>query len=107
MESSNEIAITEKILALADNVDGENGEQIKEQLAAYINELITKDFSALVQLLYRVDIDEQKLKKLLQQEPGMDAALIITDLIIARQLQKKERREKFKRRDGSKGDELW
>ena len=32
--------------------------EIKDQLAAYINELINLDFNKLVSLLYRIDINE-------------------------------------------------
>jgi len=57
-------------------------------LAAYINELILTNFERLVQLLYRIDVSEEKLKKLLRQNPESDAGVIIASLIIERQKQK-------------------
>ncbi|MEN9963413.1 MAG: hypothetical protein RL582_508 [Bacteroidota bacterium] len=57
-------------------------------LAAYVNELIMTNFERLVQLLYRIDVSEEKLKKLLRQNPESDAGIIIADLIIDRQKQK-------------------
>jgi hypothetical protein len=57
-------------------------------LAAYVNELIMTNFERLVQLLYRIDVSEEKLKKLLRQNPESDAGLIIANLIIERQKQK-------------------
>ena len=57
-------------------------------LAAYVNELIMTNFERLVQLLYRIDVSEEKLKKLLRQNPESDAGIIIADLIIERQKQK-------------------
>ncbi len=57
-------------------------------LAAYVNELIMTNFERLVQLLYRIDVSEEKLKKLLRKNPESDAGIIIADLIIDRQKQK-------------------
>ena len=50
-----------------------------------VNYLIQHDFNRLVNILYRVDLDEQKLKFLLQENVGEDASLVITNLIIERQ----------------------
>ena len=35
----------------------------KEKLIDYLNEFINQDFSKVVQLLYRIDVSEAKLKK--------------------------------------------
>lgn len=59
-----------------------------ELLSIKINELINSDFEKLVQLLYRVDVDEMKLKKMLQENAGMDAGKMIALLLIERQQQK-------------------
>ncbi len=107
MESSNEMAVTEKIIVLTNKLDMENAGQLKEQLVAYINELITNDFSALVQLLYRVDVDEKKLKDLLQQNQLTDAATTIAGLIMERQIKKNETRKKFKTPNDTSENELW
>ncbi len=64
-------------------------------MAGYINRLILSDFSKLVQLLYRVDVSEKKLKQILQEHPNEDAAVIIAQLIIERQQQKAESRKKY------------
>ena len=61
---------------------------LKEQLSSHINFLIQSDLQKLVSILYRVDVNESKLKHLLKENSGFDAANIITDLIIERQLQK-------------------
>ena len=61
---------------------------LRTQLEAYINELIQVDFPKLVDLLYRIDISEKKLKELFASQQNKDSASIITDLIIERQLQK-------------------
>jgi hypothetical protein len=69
---------------------------LKQKLVIYINSLILNDFSKVVTILYRVDVDENKLKKILKEKAGTDAAEIIADLIIERELQKAESRKKFK-----------
>ncbi len=107
MNSSNEISIASKIFALANNLNSENTDQDKEQLTAYINDLITNDFPSLDQLLYRIDIDEKKLKQLLQQNQNTDAGPIISELILARQLQKNEIKKKFKKPGDVNEDEVW
>jgi hypothetical protein len=56
----------------------------KEKLIAYLNEFLNNDFSKVVQLLYRIDVSEAKLKKVLHENPNEDAAGLIADLIIER-----------------------
>jgi hypothetical protein len=61
---------------------------IRQGLIDQINYLLLNDFNRLVQLLYRVDVNEEKLKRLLQDQPQTDAAVIIADLLIQRQKEK-------------------
>jgi len=78
------------------------------QLVAQINTLIKDDFEKLVQLLYRIDVSEQKLKMLLQNNPNEDAAKLIASLIIERQIQKIELRKKMKEEgDAETNEERW
>jgi len=58
------------------------------ELASEINQLILTNFERLIQLLYRIDVSELKLKTLLKENPNEDAGKIIATLIIERQLQK-------------------
>jgi hypothetical protein len=80
-------------------------EKISNRLAAHINYLIEHDFQKLVSVLYRVDVNETKLKKLLKENAGEDAGVIIADLIIERQLQKIKSRQAFRRDDNHIADE--
>ena len=48
-------------------------------LIAFINDCIQHDFNKLVQLLYRIDVSEEKLKSILQLNPNEDAAKLIND----------------------------
>lgn len=73
-------------------------------LAGRINHLINADFSKLVQILYRIDVNETKLKRLLKENDTANAADIIAALVVERQLQKiTSRRES--RRDENNFDE--
>jgi len=80
----------------------------KQILAEKINELITNDFQKLVLILYRMDVSEIKLKQLLIENPGTNAALIIADLMIERQAEKIRSRQQFSRPDENiSDDEKW
>ncbi len=85
-----------------------NKEELLNALAAYINILITTDFSRLIALLYRLDISEKKLKDLLVVQNNSNAGSIIGDMIIDRQLQKIDSRKKYKKDHGDiPEDEKW
>ncbi len=81
-----------------------NGE-IRRQLSVAINEMILSDFDKLVMLLYRLDINETKLRKILNENPSQDAGNMIADLIIERQLQKIKSRQQFSQRDNNISEE--
>ncbi|MFN2439842.1 MAG: hypothetical protein ABR503_11635, partial [Chitinophagaceae bacterium] len=55
---------------------------IKKEMGEQINWLINNDFSQLVQILYRLDVDERKLRSLLYQKQANDASTLIVNLII-------------------------
>ena len=76
-----------------------SAEDLENNIAVFINELIDKDFNKLVNLLYRIDISEQKLKIALQNEDKtISSSKTIAKLIIERQLQKLEFRKKFSKK---------
>lgn len=77
-----------------------------ESLAAYIDQLINHDFSKLVQLLYRMDISEKKLKQTLATSQT-DAGVLIAKMMIERELQKIKSRKEFKKRSDIPEDEKW
>jgi hypothetical protein len=80
---------------------------LKERLSSHINFLIQSDFQKLVSILYRVDVSESKLKHLLKENKGFDAANIITDLIIERKLQKIKSRQENRNDENISEDEKW
>lgn len=74
-----------------------------------INNWINNDFEHLLYLLYRIDVHEDKVRKLMIEHKGENAAEIITDLIIARQKQKIETRKLFQFNPAAdiSEEELW
>jgi hypothetical protein len=68
---------------------------IRQLLVARIDELIRTDFDKLKWILYRIDINEKKLTEALKADSEADAASIMADMIIARQIEKAESRKKF------------
>jgi hypothetical protein len=68
-------------------------------LSIRINDLILNNFDKLIFVLYRLDINELNLIKLLKNYPDSDAGKLIGELIIERQLQKIKTREAFRQDD--------
>ena len=85
----------------------EQDDELKEKIRMIVNDLIENDFKGLVQFLYRVDVNENKLRKLLHDNPGKDAALLITDLLIDRQLEKGKLKDSFKNQGDVPDEEKW
>lgn len=83
-------------------------EELQIQLTVVINNLINHDFEKLIFYLYRIDVHEDRMRQLLEQHEGENAASLIADLIIERQLQKiKSRREFTQRENDIEEDEKW
>jgi hypothetical protein len=96
-----------EILAELDNHPAKRAD-LRMLLIDRINDMIVNDFTGLTYLLYRVDVNEKQLRKLLEENKETFAAAIIADLVIQRQLEKKTLREKYK--GGNKNipdDERW
>lgn len=79
----------------------------REQLADYINEMILHDFTGLLNLLYRLDVSEMKIRNILDEMQQVDAGKIIADVIIERQLQKLRTKEQFRQDHDIPEDEKW
>ena len=85
-----------------------SGEELREELVAHINHLINHDFEKLIFYLYRIDVNESKMRHLLEQKDGENAAGLIADLIIERQSEKIKSRQQFRQRDNDiNEDEMW
>lgn len=91
------------------NLSFNSFEEFRKFIIQKINNWINNDFEHLLYLLYRIDVHEDKVRKLMQEHKGENAAEIITDLIIDRQKQKIKTRKlfQFKRPVDVDESELW
>ncbi len=78
-----------------------------EQLTAFINQLIDQDFSRLVQILYRLDVSEARLKTVLLEHPTGDAGEMIARLIIERIRQREQNKKLFKTDQDIPEEDRW
>jgi paraquat-inducible protein B len=83
-----------------DSIDG-----FTQELSNYINHLLNTDFEKVISLLYRIDVDENKIKKLL--ENTTNSSLTIAKAIIERQLQKIKSRQENRRDNNFSEEEKW
>jgi len=107
MPSEQSISTSGKIIATLSTIDENSSGEIRQRLMDLINEMINTDFNALIQLLYRIDINEANLKKILDDNKGINTAALISDLIIKRQLDKIETRKRFSARIPPGHDDSW
>ena len=105
MQQKSQLSLPEKILAVSDLIDQKNDEKLRQKLIFLINELIKKDFDALIRLLYRIDVYEKKIRLYLSKNRQEDSAAILADLIIERQLEKTESRKKLSENKNEECDE--
>ncbi|HMH34709.1 MAG TPA: hypothetical protein VK543_16850 [Puia sp.] len=82
-------------------------EELTAALAGYINHLVSTDFEQLLRLLYRIDVNENKLRHMLKENKGREAGELIASLIIERQILKIKTREQFKSPGGHTDEENW
>ena len=78
-----------------------------EELANEINQLIVHNFTALVQILYRLDVSEAKLKMVLSENPKEDAGRLIAALIIERLKKREEVRKQFPAQENIPEEDRW
>jgi hypothetical protein len=69
--------------------------QLQYQLSLLIEKMMQDDFDGLVQILYKVDVSESKIKDDLRKNEGANAASVIANLILERLQEKLETRRKF------------
>lgn len=76
-------------------------------LVETIRHLINNDFEKLIQLLYRMDVSEKRIKESLNTSLDRDAAMTIADLMIERQAQKNASFQSNKLDNDIPEDEKW
>ncbi len=82
-------------------------EMLVKALSERLNAMINDDFAGLVQLLYRMDVSEKKLRDVLASNENQPSAELIAGIIIERQLQKIEARKSFKAGTNISDEEKW
>ncbi|MCH7972353.1 MAG: hypothetical protein IH949_00415 [Bacteroidetes bacterium] len=71
-------------------------EEFKLFLTKKLSDLMVKNFDEVLNILYQIDINESKVRDVIQSNNNYKASLL-ADLIIERQLQKVKTRGKYKR----------
>lgn len=82
------------------------GGSLEQELERIIGSMIEKDIEKLLYLLYRIDVDEEKIKLALRA-PTDHHGRLIARLIIQRQQEKITARNNSERRSDIPEDERW
>ena len=85
--------IDESLLPATNNEE-EKFRAFRLLLIRRLDELLQRDFEKLKWILYRIDVSEKKLSAALENS-DQDAATVMADMIIQRQIEKAESRKKF------------
>ncbi|WEK20784.1 MAG: hypothetical protein P0Y49_06495 [Candidatus Pedobacter colombiensis] len=70
---------------------------LRERLVEAFAYLLDNDISKMMNILYRTDVNEEKLKGLLISNSNLPSAEVIADAYISRQKEKVETRKKYSR----------
>lgn len=73
--------------------------RLLERVIAAIEYLIDHDLEKLKWILYRIDVNEKKLQEMLVNSPPGEAASIIAEMILQRQIEKAKTRKAYKSTD--------
>jgi hypothetical protein len=79
-----------------DNIKASNLEQLKEWLTSEIIKLMMNDMEKLLNILYRIDVNEKKVKEVFAQHNPKLIAPNLAELIIEREMGKAETRMKYR-----------
>jgi len=108
MANEQTTSLSEKIIQLSGSPQNESLNSLREKLIPLINQLINENFEALVLLLYRIDVNEKKIRMYLQEKSNEDSAKVLADLIIERQIEKAESRIKYRNQKcNDSSEERW
>ncbi|MBA4197101.1 MAG: hypothetical protein C0459_06040 [Chitinophaga sp.] len=78
-----------------------------DDLCMALDNLIAKDFTALIQLLYKIDVDEKKLKRVLNENNGTNTTALIASMILERLQQKEAAKKLFNKHKPVDDNEAW
>ena len=85
--------LTDDVLSLPDK-ESLQYENVLMQMTKIVDHLLSTDFNGLINILYRIDVPEEKLKKALAKN-ALQPSKTIAELIIQRELQKVALRKKY------------
>lgn len=73
-------------------------EQLRNWLIQCVNQLLNYQLEQLFQALYRIDVSERKIRRLLHPKTQLATSLAeqITDLILEREIQKAQSRQQYR-----------
>ncbi len=83
-----------EVAAALQIIESKASEADKIELARLLNDMILHRFDLLIALLYKVDVPEQEVKRLLRQQPSLDAGMLLAELLLHRQQEKEMVRKK-------------
>jgi hypothetical protein len=72
-------------------------EELFEQIEPHINQLISSNQQKFMEILYRIDLNDEQIKKAMNENLSESFSTIVSDLIIKRELQKVVIREHYKK----------
>ena len=80
-----------------DDIKASNYEQLKEWLTSEIVKLLLNDMEKLLNILYRIDVNERKVKEVFAQNNPSLIAPKLAELLIQREIGKAESRIKYRK----------
>ncbi len=107
MTAADKKAIEQTALSIGIEIKTTRHQQLRDMIIERINHLLENDFTGLVNILYRIDVNEHTLRSLLAEKTGTDAAVIIYDLILERQIKKIQSRQDSQSRDDISESDKW
>ena len=85
------------IPSIISNLEFNNLNEFKKHLTGKISELLDNNYEKLINILYRIDINEEKLNELFGSKNRESIPGNLADLIIERQLQKIQIRNMYRK----------
>ncbi len=82
--------------SLIPSIDVSTLEEFREYLTGKVAYLLDNNYNELINTLYRIDVNESKLRELFSGKTKQNIPGTLADLIIERQLQKIRIRQKYK-----------
>ena len=76
-------------------------EEVLAYLEGAISHLLDHDFERLLQIMYRIDIDENRFKEVFQSEESKEIVAKLARMVLDRELEKVRTRAEYKGPDAS------